>query len=65
MDEGARKYYLKLDDMLREDKASAEFRQEKKGRLPLLKLPGIAANATLFPMVREPCDIHAKPEKTL
>jgi hypothetical protein len=60
MDEGARKYYLKLDDMLREDKASAEFRQEKKGELPLLKLPGIAANATLFPMVREPCEIHGR-----
>ncbi|MDR1936384.1 MAG: hypothetical protein LBS49_12535 [Candidatus Accumulibacter sp.] len=59
-DEGARKHYLKLDDMLREDKASAEFRQEKKGALPLLELPGIAANATLFPIVRDTCEFHGR-----
>jgi len=59
-DEVARKYYLKLDDMLREDNASAEFRQDKKRGPPLLKIPGSAANASLFPIVRDTCEFHGR-----
>jgi hypothetical protein len=59
-DEKAQKHYHRLDEMLREDKASGEFRQEKKGAPPILEVPGIAANAPFFPVVRDMCELHGR-----